>query len=57
MMGRAKVKVIQDLELPKDVSELRSFLKLINYYCKFIKGYSKFAALLTELLKKAHSWV
>lgn len=42
---------------PTKVSELRSFLGLANYYCKFINGYSKRVAPLTDLLKNEKSWV
>jgi hypothetical protein len=46
-----KVQVIQDWPTPKDVYEVRSFLGLANYFCKYIKGYASLAAPLTELFK------
>nr|CAD1829782.1 unnamed protein product [Ananas comosus var. bracteatus] len=39
------------------VSELRSFLGLVNYYHCFIVGYSARAAPLANLLMKNHSWI
>ena len=39
MMENAKVKVILEWEPPSKVPELRSFLGLVNYYRRFIKGY------------------
>ena len=36
---------------------LRSFLGLANYYRKFIAGYSKRAAALSDLLKNDTKWV
>ena len=44
MMENVNVKAILEWEPPLKVSELRSFLKLMNYYCHFIKGYSAKAA-------------
>ncbi|GMJ12439.1 hypothetical protein HRI_004913100 [Hibiscus trionum] len=52
-----KVHAIQEWEPPTKVHELRSFLGLVNYYRRFIKGYSARATPLTELLKKNKSWV
>ncbi|KAH9678962.1 Endonuclease [Citrus sinensis] len=52
MMKNAKVKVIIEWEPPLKVPELRSFLGLVNYYCRIIKGYSAKAAPLTDMLKK-----
>jgi len=47
-----KIKAILEWEPPTKVTELRSFLGLVNYYRRFIKGYSAVAAPLTDLLKK-----
>ena len=41
---------------PTKVIELRSLLGLANYYRRFIKGYSKIARLLMDLLKKERKW-
>ncbi|KAH9752509.1 Endonuclease [Citrus sinensis] len=56
MMENVKVKAILDWEPPSKVPELRSFLGLVNYYRRFIKGYSAKAALLTDMLKKNRTW-
>ena len=55
-MDPIKVKVIQEWQAPTNVSELRSFLGLANYYRKFVKDYSGIATPLTELLKKSKVW-
>ncbi|XP_070008643.1 uncharacterized mitochondrial protein AtMg00860-like [Nicotiana sylvestris] len=56
-MDEAKVHAIQEWEAPIKVTELRSFLGLVNYYRRFISGYSAKASPLTELLKKNKPWV
>ncbi|RVW38679.1 Transposon Ty3-I Gag-Pol polyprotein [Vitis vinifera] len=56
MMDDSKVKAIQEWEPPTKVPQLRSFLGLVNYYRRFIKGYSARAAPLTDLLKKNKAW-
>nr|CAD1821357.1 unnamed protein product [Ananas comosus var. bracteatus] len=55
--NQRKVQAICKWETPTTVFELRSFLRLVNYYRRFIAGYSARAAPLTDLLKKNHSWV
>lgn len=55
-MDGAKIKAIQEWEVPTKVTELRSFLGLVNYYRRFIQGYSRRAAPLTDLLKKNKTW-
>ena len=56
MMENAKVKAILEWEPPSKVPELRSFLGLVNYYRRFIKGNSAKAAPLTDMLKKNITW-
>nr|XP_016488540.1 PREDICTED: uncharacterized protein LOC107808515 [Nicotiana tabacum] len=56
-MDEDKVRAIQEREAPIKVNELRSFLGLVNYYHRFISGYSAKVAPLTELLKKNKTWV
>jgi len=52
MMNPKKVQVILEWTAFMIVFDLQSFLGLINYYRRFIKGYSKVAAPLFDLLKK-----
>ena len=49
---------MQDWQIPKNATEVRSFLGLVGYYRKFIKDFTKIAASLTRLTKKnlAFSW-
>jgi hypothetical protein len=51
-----KLQAIRDWEPLKNVHEVRQFLGLANYYRKFVEGYSKLAAPLTDLLKKDKKW-
>jgi hypothetical protein len=47
-----KVQAVQDWAQPRDVSQLRSFLGLTNYFSKYIEHYARVALPLTALLKK-----
>ena len=46
-----KVDAVRDWPQPKTVTELQQFLGLCNYYRRFIVGYAKVAAPLTDLLR------
>lgn len=50
-MNIKKVKAIQEWKT-RNIKEIRSFLELENYYYWFVKGDSKKATPLIELLKK-----
>lgn len=54
----SKVQDVLDWESPKSVPQVRSFLGMAGYYRRFIKGFSKIARPLTQLLKKEakHVW-
>lgn len=51
-----KVEAITKISRPKDVSELRSFLGLVNFYAKFVRNLSSILAPLYDLLKKDITW-
>ncbi|KAK4382079.1 Retrovirus-related Pol polyprotein from transposon.6 [Sesamum angolense] len=55
-MDPKKVQAIEEWQPPSDVHDLRSFLGLANYYRHFVKGYSKIARPMTDLLKKTETW-
>lgn len=46
------IRAIEEWRAPTKVSELRSFLGLVNYYRRFIVSYSNRAAQLKNILKK-----
>ncbi|KAK9100739.1 hypothetical protein Scep_024169 [Stephania cephalantha] len=55
-MDPEKVRAIMEWPNPTKVTELRSFLGLANYYRRFVEGYSRRVAPLTDLLKKDRAW-
>ena len=55
-MEEEKVKAIKEWKTPSSVTEVHSFLGLANYYRRFVKGFSKCAEPLIELLKKENKW-
>ena len=54
-----KIEAVVNWKLPKNVSEVRSFLGLAGYYRKFVEGISKIATPLTKLTRKdvKYDWV
>ena len=52
-----KIEPIMKLPSPLNVTEVRSFLGMINYFQRFIKGCASFAGVLSSLLKKGVPFV
>jgi hypothetical protein len=53
----SKVEVVMSIPRPKDVSRLRAFLGLCNYYRKFVKTFSAIAKPLTMLTRFDQPWI
>lgn len=54
--NREKLQAIIDAPIPKNVSELKSFLGMIMFYSKFMKNLCVKLRALYELLKKEKEW-
>ena len=44
-----KIETIMEWTAPKIVADIRSFVNLARYYCRFIEGFSKITFLVTSL--------
>ena len=53
---KSKFEAIQQAPRPADVSQLRSFLAMLNYYSKFIPDFSSKLHPLYELLSNKTKW-
>ncbi|WVZ97358.1 hypothetical protein U9M48_042905 [Paspalum notatum var. saurae] len=53
----SKVEDVLNWKQPEIVTEIRSFLGLAGYYCRFIKDFSKIAKSMTSLTKKNAKYV
>src|SRR6266481_8422776 len=55
-MAQNKIQAIQDWLEPQKVRDVQSFLGFVNFYCRFIYGYSMITVPLTCLTKKNVPW-
>ena len=51
-----KVKGVLDWPTPKCVQDVQKFLRLVNYYCRFIKGFASITRPLHDMVKKHQKW-
>ena len=56
-MDPDKIKAIINWPLPKDITDVRSFMEITGYYRKFIEGFSKITNPITSLQKKGKKFV
>ena len=52
-----KIRAITEAPVPQDITQLRAFLGLLNYYGKFLQNLSSLLAPLYKLLEKKSHWV
>jgi hypothetical protein len=52
-----KIKAIMDWPTPKDVFDIISFMGLVGFYRRFIKGFSKIGFPITSLQKKGVKFI
>ncbi|XP_073271505.1 uncharacterized mitochondrial protein AtMg00860-like [Primulina huaijiensis] len=53
----SKVNAVKEWPVSKSVTEIRSFLRLADYYRKFIQGFSSIAVPWTVLTKKNEKFI
>ena len=51
-VGLIKIEAVVNWKLPRNVTEVRSFLGLAGYYRRFVRRFSVIASPLTKVLKK-----
>ena len=56
-VDKAKIEVIQNLPLPNTVKDLRSFLRQVGFYRRFIQDFAKVSKPLTTLLCKDKDFI
>ena len=47
-----KIRAIEDWQVPKDLTDVRSFMGITRYYRRFIEGFSRIVNPITYLQKK-----
>jgi len=52
----SKVEEIMNWSMPTKVKDVQSFLGLANFYCRFVKDFSKITAPLHKLTRKDQKW-
>jgi len=52
----AKVATVESWPRPTNITEVRSFLRMVGYYHRFVRDFSKTALPLTRLLCKDHKF-
>ncbi len=55
-MDPVKTQGVRTWEAPTNLTEARGFVGFLNFYRRFIKGFSKLARLLHDLMKKGVLW-
>ena len=55
-ISEARIKAIQELKEPTNLTELKSVLGFLNYYAKFVKNYAQLACPLYELQRNEIDW-
>nr|KYP45193.1 hypothetical protein KK1_033280 [Cajanus cajan] len=53
----AKVESVLQWERPRTVTDTQSFVGLVSYYRRFIEGFSKIVAPLTQLTRKEQLFI
>ena len=52
-MDQEKIRTVLEWKEPTTVKDIQSFLGFVNFYRRFIQGYSKLTRSLTDLTKKS----
>ena len=55
-MEKEKVKRVLDWLTPQCVKDVQKFLRLANYYRRFIQGFASIARPLHNIVKKDQKW-
>ena len=51
-----KIRAIEDWPVPKDATDVRSFMGITGYYQRFIEGFSRIANTINSLQKKGKNF-